>query len=155
MPSDSGFLQSCNCMNDTTCHARLSCNHVNFQKKWIPWSAPWLSMPELPTILQVSNPELFTSSSAISYPAVILSRVNNPWPREHPTKYLHILSTEQCLASSELLTPPPLHPASVSSPPATKAGSTFRKTPDIGLASCSIIPLRSSYGKDSSTWMIC
>jgi hypothetical protein len=45
--------------------------------------------------------------------------------------------------------PPPLHPASVSSP-APKAGDThspgggsiFRKTPDIGLAS--IIPLRSS-----------
>ncbi len=49
--------------------------------------------------------------------------------------------------------PPPLHPASVSSP-RTKGGgytlaerwrcggSIFRKTPDIGLASCSIIPLR-------------
>jgi hypothetical protein len=32
-----------------------------------------------------------------------------------PTKYLHVQSTEQCLASSKLLTShPPLHPASVS-----------------------------------------
>ncbi len=42
--------------------------------------------------------------------------------------------------------PPPLHPASVSSP-RTKGGghtrkSIFRKTPNIGLASYSIIPLR-------------
>jgi hypothetical protein len=38
------------------------------------------------------------------------------------TKYLHIKSTEQCLASSKLLTPhPPLHPAGVSSP-RTKGG---------------------------------
>ncbi len=35
----------------------------------------------------------------------------------HSIKYLHIKSTEQCLASSELLThSSPLHPANVSSP---------------------------------------
>ncbi len=57
------------------------------------------------------------------------------------TKYLHLESTEQCLASSELLiSHPPPHPVSVSSP-RTKGGrgvvgggSIFRKTPDIGLA---------------------
>ncbi len=64
------------------------------------------------------------------------------------TKFLHKQSTEQVLASSELLTH---HPASVSSP-RTKGrgytlavrgwGSMFRKTPAIGLASYSIIPLR-------------
>ncbi len=60
----------------------------------------------------------------------------------------------RCLASSKILTPnPPLHPASVSSP-RTKGGgytlagrwggggSIFWKTPDIGLASYSLIPLR-------------
>jgi hypothetical protein len=37
------------------------------------------------------------------------------------TKYLHMKSTELCLASSKILTPhPPLHPASVS-PPTPKA----------------------------------
>ncbi len=40
--------------------------------------------------------------------------------------------------------PPPLHPASVSSPRRAVRGwgSIFRKTPVIGLASYSIIPLR-------------
>jgi len=42
--------------------------------------------------------------------------------------------------------PPPLHPASVSSPTIAGrwrgGGSIYRKTPDIGLASHSIIPLR-------------
>jgi hypothetical protein len=38
------------------------------------------------------------------------------------TKYLHILSTEQCLASSELLTPHPLSTQRVCPPPAPKAG---------------------------------
>jgi hypothetical protein len=41
------------------------------------------------------------------------------------TKYLHIWSTEQCLASSELLTPPPLNPASVSSPRTKGGGYTL------------------------------
>jgi hypothetical protein len=44
--------------------------------------------------------------------------------RDSTTKYLHIWSTEQCLASSELLTPPP-HPLftqRVCPPPAPKAG---------------------------------
>ncbi len=38
------------------------------------------------------------------------------------TKYLHIKSTEQCLASSELLTPHPLSTQRVCLPPAPKAG---------------------------------
>ena len=45
--------------------------------------------------------------------------------------------------------PPPLHPANVSSP-CTKGGGG-RKTPDIGLASCSIIPLRNWMRKHAST----
>jgi hypothetical protein len=75
------------------------------------------------------------------------------------TKYLHILSTEQCLASSELLIPPPPLPLASVSFPRTKGGgregthspggegvggSIFRKKPDIRLASYSIIPLRSA-----------
>jgi hypothetical protein len=70
-------------------------------------------------------------------------------------------STEQCLAASELLTPLPLSTQRVCPPPRTKGGggrgeggthspggegggeSIFRKTPDIGLASYSIIPLLS------------
>jgi hypothetical protein len=39
-----------------------------------------------------------------------------------PTKYLHIQSTEQCLASSKLLTPHPLSTQRVCPPPAPKAG---------------------------------
>ena len=71
------------------------------------------------------------------------------------TKYLHMKSTELCLASSKIFTPPhpPLHPASVSSPhtkggglhtrlAVREGGSIFWKTPDIGLASYSIISLR-------------
>jgi hypothetical protein len=38
------------------------------------------------------------------------------------TKYLHIWSTEQCLESSELLTPHLLSTQRVCSPPAPKAG---------------------------------
>ncbi len=68
-----------------------------------------------------------------------------------------VQSTEQCLASSKILTPhPPPHPASVSSPPHQRrgedtlaharrwpgGGSIFWKTPYIGLASYSIISLR-------------
>ncbi len=56
------------------------------------------------------------------------------------TKYLHIYSTEQCLASSDRTIDP--HPLSTPRvcpppPPAPKAGgegSIFRETPDIGLA---------------------
>ncbi len=71
------------------------------------------------------------------------------------TKYLHIKSTEQCLASSELLTPHPLSTQLLCPPPAPKGGRhytlagrwgggglIFRKTPYIGLASYSIIHLR-------------
>jgi hypothetical protein len=59
--------------------------------------------------------------------------------------------------------PPPLHPASVCTPSAPKAGgythspvgegwggSIVRKTPDIGLASYSIIPLRSEVSLGSN-----
>jgi hypothetical protein len=73
-----------------------------------------------------------------------------------PTKYLHMYSTELCLASSKILTPPtPLSTHWVCPPPIPKAGrgvhtrravrgwgSIFWKTPDIGLASYSIISLR-------------
>jgi len=67
----------------------------------------------------------------------------------------YIQRTEQCLASSEQLTPHPLSTQRVCPLPAPKAwgtvhtrravrgwGSIFRKTPDIGLASYSITPLR-------------
>jgi hypothetical protein len=72
------------------------------------------------------------------------------------TKYLRMLSTEQCLAPSKkkILTPHPLSTQRVCSPPAPKTGgytlagrgvgggSIYWKTPDIGLDSYSIIPLR-------------
>ncbi len=45
------------------------------------------------------------------------------------TKYLHIQSTEQCLASSELLTPQPLSTQRVYAPPAPKAGGGRAHTP--------------------------
>ncbi len=70
----------------------------------------------------------------------------------------YIEYTEQCMASSELLTPHPLSTQRVCPPPGPKAGgggthspggdgdggegSIFRKTPDIGLAFYSIISLR-------------
>ncbi len=69
------------------------------------------------------------------------------------TKYLHIEYRAVSGVFRTIHPPPPLHPASVSSP-RTKGvgytlagwwgggGSIFRKTPDIGLASYSIIPLR-------------
>jgi hypothetical protein len=61
-----------------------------------------------------------------------------------PTKYLHVQSTEQCLASYKLLTTHPLFTQRVCPSPAPKGthspggeggGSIFWKTPDIGLAS--------------------
>ncbi len=73
------------------------------------------------------------------------------------TKYLHLKSTEQCLASSELLTPHPLSTQRVGPLPVPKGGggggthspggewgggSIVLWTPDIGLASYIIIPLR-------------
>ncbi len=70
------------------------------------------------------------------------------------TKYLHMKSTELCLASSKILTPQPLSTQRVCPPPVPKAGeytharkwgsgrSIFWKTLDIGLASYSIISLR-------------
>jgi hypothetical protein len=72
------------------------------------------------------------------------------------TKYLHMKSTELCLASSKILTPQPLSTQRVCPPPVPKAGgyihtrrevrecgrSIFWKTPDIGLASYSIISLQ-------------
>jgi hypothetical protein len=72
-------------------------------------------------------------------------------------KYHKVLTYKEYKAVSGVFRtidpPPPLHPASVSSP-APKAGGThspggegvgglyFWKTPDLGLASSSIIPLR-------------
>ncbi len=73
------------------------------------------------------------------------------------TKYLHrVCRVQKCLASSKILTPYPRSTQRVCSPPGPKAGgytlagrcrwggggSVFWKTPDIGLASYSIIPLR-------------
>jgi hypothetical protein len=60
------------------------------------------------------------------------------------TKLLHIWSTEQFLASAELLTPHPLSPQRVCPPPAPKAvrGWGVNTSEDaIGLASYSIFPL--------------
>ncbi len=71
------------------------------------------------------------------------------------TKYLHIYVEHRAVSGvfQTIDPPPPLHPASMSSHRnkgrgvhirrAVRGwGSIFRKTPDIGLASCSIIPLR-------------
>jgi hypothetical protein len=67
-----------------------------------------------------------------------------------PPQELHKIAVH---ARAVIHPPPPLHPASVSSPRTQgrgytlagrwgDGGSIFRKTPDIGLASYSIIPLR-------------
>ncbi len=117
----------------------------------------WKSVGALPADLYLSSRLSLYLHLSISFPCNYHVCI---WLPELPayaisTKYLHIYSTEQCLASTELLTPhPPLHPVSVSSP-RTKGGgvhtrravrgcggSIFRKTPDIGLTSYSIIPLR-------------
>jgi hypothetical protein len=82
--------------------------------------------------------------------------VSNHYGRERATKYLHIYVEYRAVSGvfRTIDPPPPLSLASVSSP-RTKGGvvqtrravrgwggSIFRKTPDIGLASYNIIPLR-------------
>ncbi len=84
------------------------------------------------------------------------------WIGYSPTKFLHILSTEQCLASSNywLHTPSPTSErvlpthqrrGGTHSPGGEGArGSNFRKTPGIGLASYSIILLRQARTRDTA-----
>jgi hypothetical protein len=95
------------------------------------------------------NPAWLSCSTSGSLVKVVATSQNDTF---HITKYLHMWSTELCLASSKILTPHPLTARRECTPAPVRGedklargrgggGSIFWKTPDIGLASYSSLRL--------------